>query len=231
MTDDSVRKSATDAEIDAALASLTDVSPSPALGTNVMRRVAHEKSRSRRSGVGKAEVRWAPGWRVALAAAGVLVIAAATSWFALKRAPVDQIATSVHGDSVPRVSQSKSGGEQRSATPTPGPIERPLRSRPTPRASFTTRVSALPASPIDTAASVESPSDPTAAIPPIAMAPLTDPAPVTMTPVSIPPIEIPEIEIRPIDEPPNSAVGPARQDPNKNPAGAVVRGLPTNQEN
>ena len=134
-----VRRSAADDEIDAALASLTDVSPSPALGTNVMRRVAHEESRSRKSGVGKAEVRWAPGWRVTLAAAGVLVIAAATGWFALKRAPVEQIATSVHGDPVAQVSQPKSGGEQESATPTPGAIGRPLRSRPTPRASMEAR--------------------------------------------------------------------------------------------
>ncbi len=76
----------TEDTLDAVLASLTDAVPSPALQANVMRRVA-EASRSRT---------WNPasagfGWRAALAAAALVVIAASI-WLALGHTPAPQVA-------------------------------------------------------------------------------------------------------------------------------------------
>jgi len=98
MSDNSVRKSATEAEIDAALQSITDVAPSPELHTKVMQQLKASRLRSQTSEDGQAgvrtpKVRWSLEWRVALAAAAVLVIAASI-WFALRPAPGGlQIAT------------------------------------------------------------------------------------------------------------------------------------------
>src|SRR5512138_1788951 len=77
-----------DDEIDAALATLTDESPSPALRANVMRRVQTEAAaglRSRRPAAGF-------GWRAAVAAATVLVVAASL-WLVVRPAPERQVAT------------------------------------------------------------------------------------------------------------------------------------------
>ncbi len=82
------RYDVTDDEIDRAVARLTDAWPSPTLRDNVVRAVAHIQAEVRGS-----EVRQAPGlrWRLALAAAAVILIATAI-WLARRPAPQPQVA-------------------------------------------------------------------------------------------------------------------------------------------
>jgi hypothetical protein len=190
-----------DRDLDRALASLTDVAPSPRLRANLMQRIAEAKVRGAE---GAANARAGFRLRIALASTAVFLIAVA-AWFALRSRPVVQIANTPrsHDIALPAPVEAGAGEAQVGTTA--------ARSRP----RVVSRAPEQALEPVE-----ELPP----AVPAIDLPPIPEPTPVTMTPMGVQPIEIPEIEIRPIDEPPGHTSRPFKQDPDKKPPGGRMPG-------
>ncbi len=232
------RPRATDDDLERAVGSLTDVSPSPALRANVMRRVVEERANRVRGsegpnvrrvrGSGSPEARksvmWDPalaGFRIRAAAVAVLLIAAAVVWFSLRREPARQIAQQPHGhDIVLPERPGTSAGEARIGTP-PQMHRRPSPLRVAGRIRISAPAPAISLEPVDDLPE-EEPG--TLVVQPIDVSPLPDSGPVTTTPMPFKPIDIPALEIRPIDEPPGEASRPSKQDPDKKQPGGTTPG-------
>jgi hypothetical protein len=178
--------SVSDDELDRAVASLTDASPSSALQANVMRRIAGTKVASVR-----------PRARLAFAAAAAVVLVAVSTWFALRPAPAPQTARQPHAPhdiTVPgRTAQA--GQPAVIAKAMPAAAKAPETNRTATARSRRAKPAVTSDVDVDTQPTEDAP-----AIPPIDMGLIEEPKPVAIAPVTVVPIEIPQIQIQPMDD-------------------------------
>jgi len=189
-----VRRS--DEDLDRAIASLTDASPSPALRANVMRRIAdaHPSPTSPAS-----------HWRLALAAVAMIVLAVST-WFALKPAPVHQSAGRLAGPH--QAARPSPGAHGDESVPVAETAPRPEQARETGRSAtgrsrlhvFARAAASRPVEAPREAAETPPIDDAAAPFSLIQMQPIPDPSPVAFPPVTVQPIDIPLIEIPPVED-------------------------------
>jgi hypothetical protein len=195
-----------DDELDRALASLIDASPSPGLHANVMDRIAEDHVRGpkvRRSELPKS-ARLVPAvrWQVALASAAVILIAAAT-WLAVRPGPAPQRVTT--GPQRPDMTaplspRTETPGEQTrvAVQPAPGRLEdRRVGSQ---RVSAGLGARRLPEMTTPDAVADEASDQAVPGIAPLIVLPIEEPAPVAIPPVVVNPIEIPQIQIPPVED-------------------------------
>ncbi len=183
-----------DDEIDRALASLTDASPSAALKANVMRRVAGGRSAARSGRASGLR----SSWRVALVSAAVVLLALAT-WllppWTRRTAPTGGHAVA-RDIALPAPHDNSAGRAEGSRVETA--VRAARRARPSSAKRGTVQ-----------------PVEDVTSITPVELSPIADAVPVTMTPLTTNPIEIPPIEIRPLDGPPGEGSQPAGEKPDK----------------
>lgn len=206
--------SMSDDELDRALASLTDASPSSALGATIMRRIA-EGAIPRRAPI--------RGWQVAFAGATVILVAAAV-WLAVRPGPAPQRVTT--GPQRPDMTaplspRTETPGEQTrvAVQPAPGPGEhRRVTSQ---RASAGLGTRTLPEMAPPDAVAEEASDQAVSGVPPLIVPPIEKPAPIVIPPVVVNPIEIPQIQIPPVeDRLDKSSQPPASGPEKKQPGGA-----------
>jgi hypothetical protein len=212
-----VRGPESDVELDRALGSLTDASPSPHLHANVMRRIAE----GRTAGVRTSEVRSpkvrnrlpaGSGWQLALAGAAVILVAA-SMWLALRPGSPQQTATTSapsHDVTLPGSLQpaTKPGTEGMVTAPTAfgGAAQRHATTHPGPAAGRMARMS-----PGFTSATIADASPRVIALEEIAIDSLAAPDPLEIEPlaldaVALEPMEIAPLRIDPVA--PNQVEGP-----------------------
>jgi hypothetical protein len=244
-TPDAGHRTVTDGDLDRALGSLTDASPSPGLRANVMRRIADEvrKSEVRRSALRQAQgvvslsnhegrwpihVSWKPAsagfrWRLALASAAVILIAASV-WLAVRSGPAPQTVTTragAHDTALPAAS-NRSPGERpptaAQAAPTPDQTTiRTASGAPRPGRSTAAVIRLRHVLGASEAAANEPTEEAAPAIAPIELPPIEEPSPVVIAPVVMNPLEIPGIQIPPVDDRADRGNPPAKTDPDKRP--------------
>ncbi len=205
--------STSDHELDRAIASLTDVSPPPALRANVMRRVAEVRASRQAAGLRSAGL----AARLAFAAAAVVLVAV-SMWFAWRPAPLPETAgTQPAAAPITPQALPKGGGDTRAAaggesapagSGLPFDFAQGRQAGTTPRARGTTRPVAIRQEPdptsrhgVETEERVEPVNDLPPAVPSIELPPIQDPAPLAIPPVVLDPIDIPKIQIPPVENP------------------------------
>jgi hypothetical protein len=204
-----------DDELDRAVASLTDASPSPALRATIMRRIA-EGAIPRRAPI--------RGWQMALAGATV-ILAAAAVWLAVRPGQSPQttaIQRPLRAVTLPpSATVGTTPGEETRvvAQPPAGRVEhRRVTSQ---KASAGLRRPSLPEMTPPNAVVDEASDQAVSGVPPLIVPPIENPAPIVIPPVVVNPIEIPQIQILPVeDRLDKSSQPPATGPEKKQPGGA-----------
>ncbi len=184
-------------DIDRALKSLTEVSPSPALRAKIMNRL------------GEAPAASLHGWRLAFLPVALVVIAAAI-WIAFRPAPPRPTAQrQAHDVTLPRDLQRAPVGPELPFDSLRTTVERqpnglaqgaPVGAR---RAQATTDVAPPGAESATSDSTATEPAEEPSSIPPIELPPIQMPPAAVMAPVVVNPIQIPDIQIVPLDDRPD----------------------------